>query len=194
MLKRRVAAISLISFGIAGALAPNLMLAQNTDPSARPSMAAAVRERTQARLEEAKLKVCQKREAAIQQRSTRLVTQATKMQEKFASIAQRVQAYYVDKSAPAGKTVADYDALITTIADKQSAVQAAATQAQTTAQSFACEGEDPKGQLKQFRADMQSVKRALKEYRTAVKDLIVAVRSVTGTDNRSTSPSPEVTP
>lgn len=151
------------------------------------------RQQVQNRLTEAKLKVCQAKENTIKKRTQQLTKLATTMQEKFEAIAGRVEEYYTSKVVPSGKTVANYDSLVADIQTKKGAVQTALTQAQSNAESFACSGDDPKGQLLQFREDMRAVKSALKDYRTSIKNLIVAVRSVTGATERtnpSASPKP----
>jgi len=153
------------------------------------------RQQVQNRLTEAKLKACQARENAIKRRTKQLVELATTMREKFDAIAGRVEKYYTSKVVPSGKTVANYDSLVADIQAKKGAVQTALTVAQGNAESFACTSDDPKGQLSQFREDMRAVKSALKDYRTSIKNLIVAVRSVTGTtkSNNPTSPKPTKT-
>ncbi len=135
------------------------------------------RNTAQTRLTEAKLRVCQAKEKAIKKRTQQLIKLATTMQEKFDAIAGRVEEYYTSKVVPSGKTVANYDSLVADIQTKKGAVQTALTTAQSNAGSFACDGNDPKGQLLQFREDMRAVKSALKDYRTSIKNLIVAVRS-----------------
>lgn len=147
----------------------------------------------QNRLTEAKLKTCQARENAITQRMTRLMELVTTMEGKFDAIAQRVEEYYSSKVVPSGKTVANHDALVIEIQTKKTLVQTALTTAQTNSTGFSCNGNDPKGLLTQFRIDMQAVKKALQDYRTSIRNLIVAVRSVTGTTERanpSVSPKP----
>jgi hypothetical protein len=67
------------------------------------------------------------------------------------------------------------------------------TTAQTNSTNFSCDGNDPKGLLTQFRTDMQTVKQALHDYRTSIKNLIVAVRSVTG-EIESATPSASLEP
>jgi hypothetical protein len=71
-------------------------------------------------------------------------------------------------------------------------VQAALTKTQNDADNFNCTG-NPKDQLMLFREDMQSVKKALKDYRTSIKNLIVAVHSVTGAQNSEHPVSPKPT-
>lgn len=149
--------------------------------------------RAQIRLTEAKLRACQAREDAIKKRATRLAQLAANMESRFDKHAQRVEEYYTSKVVPSGKTVANYDSLVADIQAKKTAVATALSTAQNDANNFSCEGTDPKGQLTQFRKDMQAVKRALKDYRTSIKNLIVAVRSVTGTTERENKGSPKPT-
>lgn len=145
------------------------------------------------RLTKAKLKVCQARESAITKRMPRLTQLVTTMESKFDAIAQRTEKYYTSKVVPSGKTVANYDALVADIQTKKTAVQTTLTTAQTNSTGFSCKGNDPKGLLTQFRTDMQTVKKALHDYRTSIKNLIVAVRSLTRENERvnpSVSPKP----
>lgn len=124
-------------------------------------------------------RACQAKENAIKKRVERLGKLAANMQEKFEAIAKRVEEYYTTKVVPSGKTVANHNSLMADIQTKKGAVQTALTQAQTDAASFTCTSDDPRGQMTQFKDDMKVVKSALKDYRTAIKNLIVAVRSVT---------------
>lgn len=148
----------------------------------------------QNRLSEAKLKACQARENAIKTRFERLNQLVTTMEEKFDAIAGRVKEYYTAKVVPSGKTVTNYDSLVADIAAKKAAVGTVLTKAQNDISGFSCDGSDPKAQMTAYRLDMQGVIQELKDYRTSIKDLIVAVRSVTGTTNRANpSESPEPT-
>lgn len=135
------------------------------------------KQKVQARLTEAKLKVCQTKENNIKKQAEQLTKLVGTMQEKFDSIAKRVEDYYVSKIIPSGKTAPNYDSLVSEIQNKKQATQTTLGKAQTDANSFSCSGNDPKGQMAQFKTDMQAVKAALKDYRTAIKNLIVAVRS-----------------
>lgn len=154
---------------------------------------AEVREEVKNRLTDARLKSCQAKEESIKNRLSHLNQLATNMQEKFDAIAERVKEYYTTKVVPSGKTVANYDTLVANVATKKTQVQTALTKAQDDVAGFSCDGEDPKGHLTTFRLDMQAVKGALKEYRTSIKNLIVAIRSVTG-ETKKASPTPTATP
>lgn len=143
-------------------------------PSARPSLPS----QATSNLEGAKLRACQARENAIKTRSTHLVQLVTSMESKFDAITKRVEDYYTSKVVPSGKTISNYNVLVSDIKTKKAAVQTVLTQAQNDASGFSCTGSDPRLKMTQFRDDMQAVKKALKDYRTSVKNLIVAVHSV----------------
>lgn len=143
----------------------------------------AARAQAQERLEATKLKVCQKKEAAIQKRSEQLVKMATNMQTKFTAIASRVKEYYADNVVGTDAELDNYDALLTTISDKQTAVNESLTKAQAEITEFTCDSGDPKAHLTNFKENMKATKAALKEYRTAIKDLIVAIRTAVAEDD-----------
>ena len=136
------------------------------------------------RLQDAKLKACQARENVIKNRSNSLGKLTDGMVNHFDQIVIRVEKYYTEKVVPSGKTVSNYDALLADIQTKKSAVSTALQKAKDDFKSFSCTEDDPKGVLTQFREDMQSVKQALKDYRTSIKNLIVAVHSVVGDENK----------
>jgi ABC-type transporter Mla subunit MlaD len=127
-----------------------------------------------------RMHACQAREASVKNRMTHLSQLATTMESKFDRHAQKVEDYYTNKVIPSGKTVANYNELVTAIQTQKTAVQNALATAQTDANSFSCTSGTAKEQVRQFREDMQAVKQALKAYRTSIKDLIVAVHSVGG--------------
>lgn len=140
------------------------------------------------------LRSCQSGEASIKKRTTSLVNLVENMESKFTSIAGRVENYYITKLVPAGKTVANYDTLVADIAVKKAAVSTLLTSAQNDVASFSCTSNDPKGDMAKFRVDMQNVKKALKDYRTSIKSLIVAVRTVNGEKVEEVSPTLTPTP
>lgn len=159
-------------------------LAQNKTPnphSQGASRSAAARQK----LDAVKLKVCLSKQDNILKRSEQLARNAANMEEKFDAKVQRVKDFYTFKVVPSGKTVANYDSLVSNIVVKKSAVQTALTKAQGDLAVFSCNGADPKGLMKSFQEDMKAVKLALKDYRTSIKDLIVGVHGVTGDENSS---------
>lgn len=143
-----------------------------------------------AKLDAKKLQVCQVKERNIKNRLDSLTKLVTNQEDKFSSMAARVENHYTTKSVPAGKVVANYDELVADIAAKKTAVDTALTTAKTDASNFSCTADDPKGLLTAFRKNMQSVKSALKDYRKSVRNLIVGLRSEKGSPTASPTPTP----
>ncbi|HTH72729.1 MAG TPA: hypothetical protein VL737_05205 [Candidatus Pristimantibacillus sp.] len=135
-------------------------------------------ENQQNRLDAVKEKVCENRKQHIASIMDRSITRANKQLDLFSTIATRVEAFYVNK----GKTLANYDELVTAVNNAKTKAQGDfdTLKGQTT---FDCNGSDPKGQVEAFKTALQSVNQDLKDYRTAVKNLIVGVKSVQGTES-----------
>jgi len=124
-----------------------------------------------------KQKTCLKKQAGINKRAQQLIKRTNLILTIFERHTTRVQDYYNDKLVPKGAVIENYEALLADIANKKAAVEVALATAKTDVAGFKCDSSNPKEQLKLFRADMTRVIRALKEYRTAVVNLIVAVRT-----------------
>ncbi len=180
--------ISLVSAGLI--FASSVLAANPYQYGNSASQGSTARQNAMAKLDDAKLKMCQGKENGIKQRSSHLTQLVTTMEENFDRIEKRVEDYYNSKVVPSGKTVSNYTSLVSDIQTNKAAVSTALTKAQADATAFSCSSDDPKGQLTQFRVDMQAVKEALKDYRTSIKNLIVAVHSVTGETNKSPEASP----
>jgi hypothetical protein len=151
--------------------------AQKATPSAKIKNKDKNREEHQNRLSEVKLKVCEKRESQIQKRSTKLVARAENIQNRFDRIAQKVDDFYIDKLVPAELEIDNYDLLLNNLENKRRDVAAAVGVAEDTAENFTCEGEDPKDHVKLFKADMKNVISALKDYKKAIINYLVTVRT-----------------
>lgn len=136
------------------------------------------------RLSEAKLKVCEERTEEITNTMARMNERGQKHLELFTTISERVQEFYVQK----GNTLDTYDSLVMAVDDAKVTAQSAVDATKAASEEFTCDGEDPKGTLEVRKANMEVQIAALKEYRTAIKNLIVGVKSVqtTPTVNQST--------
>ena len=129
----------------------------------------------QAHLAAAQLKACQNREAAINNIMSRIDTRAQNQLTLFNTIATRVEGFYTSK----GKTVSNYNQLVAAIASAKSQ----ATTDLSTMQggsTFTCTSNDPKGMVTAFQSSLKTEITDLQNYRTAVKNLIVAVASANG--------------
>ena len=136
-----------------------------------------------------KLRACQSKENSVQKRLGQLMRLSVKMLGKFDAITLRIENFYTTKVVPSGKTLPNYDALVADIAAKKTLVQTALTKAQTDSTNFSCTIDDPKGHLNRFRLEMQAVKKALHNYRTSIKNLIVAVHTLVGDTEESPEPN-----
>ncbi len=143
---------------------------------------------TQAGLAKGKLMACQNREVAIKNIISRIDTRAQNQIALFNTIATRVEALYVKE----GKTATNYTQLV-------DAVNAAKTQADTdfstlkTNSNFSCSSSNPKGMVSSFQSYLKMEISDLQNFRTAVKNLIVAVATANGvklsTQSQSSSSS-----
>lgn len=122
-------------------------------------------------------RACAAKESAIKIRMTQLTRLVVTMETTFDKIAERTKSYYTSKVLVSGKTVSNHDSLVNDIAVKKEAIQTALNQAKADISSFSCATSDPKTTLNQFNLNMKLVKDALKNYRTSVNNLIVAVKS-----------------
>ena len=110
-----------------------------------------------------------------------MIRHANRMVEVFDSIATRIQNYYLTRLVPQGKTLSNYNALVLDIQTNKNAIAPLLQAIQTDIANFKCDGNDPKGQLDQFKEDMHAVIAGLKAYKKSVRNLIVAVASIRGT-------------
>lgn len=136
-----------------------------------------------AKLETAKLKICQSRETEIKNTLARITDRNNKRLDTFDKIATRVEDFYITK----GKTLINYDQLVKAVDDKKVLVQDAILKVSSTTTTFTCGGDDPKGVVSEFKSADQAINNAMKEYKTAIKNLIVGVKSVQGTTTSETN-------
>lgn len=138
----------------------------------------ASRERSQhglRRLQGDKLRLCQQRREVVAGIMSRNVVRGQRHIELFDTIAGRTKAFYTAK----GRTVDNYDQLVAAVA---AARQAAADnlEAMRANTAFACDGDNPQAMAQAFAAGARTQAGYLKDYRQAVKNLIVAVKSAQG--------------
>lgn len=146
---------------------------------AEEAQVAAQEKRTelQTRLTEARLKACQSREKAITNLMTRLSDRGQRKITLFSTIASRTETFYTNK----GKSLSNYDALVADVNAKKATAQTAVDKTKATAKEFNCNSTDPKGIIATFKNNLKAQNDALKAYKTAVKNLIVGVKSVQST-------------
>jgi TolA-binding protein len=136
-----------------------------------------LRERVKTQREAAKTKLegqrkdkCEQRQSNINKIAGKSTTQSKKHLGTFQKIEERVKQFVTDKNL----TVENYDTLVANVDAKEAAAIAAVDVAAET--SFDCDTTDATNPGSVVKTLMQSQHSALKDYRTAIKDLIVAVK------------------
>jgi len=141
---------------------------------------------TKQRLEGAKLKACEAREKRISATMAQMTKRGENHIAVFTKISDRVKAFYEKK----GHTAEDYDMLVAEVDTKKASAEAAVASAQSVGDVFSCDSDNPKIASEQFREAHKAQVAALKEYRTAVKNLIVAVKSAQSQAENTESDTP----
>lgn len=133
------------------------------------------------KLDEAKQRVCKVHEQVIDSIMSRMSDRASKQLDTLNKIVERVEAFYAAK----GKVLSNYNALVADVNAKRIAAEAAVAKVTSANGTFSCTGDNPRGVASGFKTDAQAKNDALKAYKTAIKNLIVGVKSVQGTTERS---------
>jgi hypothetical protein len=131
------------------------------------------KEAAKQRLDDQRLKICLNREKTINNVMVRMSNRGAKHLEVFNKISERVQAFYKNK----GLNVANYETLVADIQAKKIAAEAAVAKTKASSVEFKCDGSDPKGAAQVFKDNLKAQNEALKAYKTAIRNLIVAVKS-----------------
>lgn len=131
---------------------------------------ATMKENVHEKLAAKRLEVCEKRQAKINDIASRGAAQNTKQLAVFQKIEAKVMQFATNKNI----TSETIDAALAVANEKEAAAVAAIEVAQST--TFDCTTTDGANPGSMIKHAMTSRHAALKEYRTAIKDLIVAVK------------------
>lgn len=123
-----------------------------------------------AKLADKRLRTCEKRQTVINKIFDKATERNLKQLAVFQKIEQRVKEFYVNKNL----TADGYDAAVAN-ADEKEAAAIAAIQASAET-NFDCSSTDASNPGAAIKEAMQARHSALKDYRTAVKDLILVVK------------------
>jgi len=165
----------------AGAISDNAQQNRQTIQDRREEIKVIVTQKKEAaanRLKENKLKSCQNRENAINNIMARITDRGTKQLTVFTDISDKVKTFYVDKSL----SLANYDDLVSNVGNAELLALEAINNTKTSIVDFKCDGNDPKGFANIFKNYAELQRLALKDYKTAVNNLIVAVKSAQAED------------
>lgn len=142
----------------------------------------AVKASHEARLTAVKLKVCENRQNGIKNTMSRIADRGQKQLNLFSTIATKTETFYANK----GKTLSTYDSLVAAVNDKKAVAQTTVDTVKADSANFNCDNTDPQGSIATFKTALKSEIQALKDYKTAVKNLIVGVKSVQSTEAPTT--------
>ena len=139
---------------------------------------------TREKLADKRLQACEKRQTKINQIFTRATEQNKKQLAVFQKIEENVKAFYVKKNL----TSEGYDAAVANADEKESSAVAAIEASTST--TFDCASTDAVKPGSAIKEAMTLRHAALKDYRTAIKDLILVVKKHNGQQN-GTEVNPE---
>ncbi len=155
-----------------GSLSANVSANSNSHASNNAAQASS---NGQTHLAAAQLRACQNRQNAVTNIINRINTRTQNQLTLFSTIALRVETFYTTKS----KTVSNYNQLVANIASAKTQANSDLAIMKNNS-SFNCSSVNPKGMVEAFQGYLKASIADLQNFRTAVKNLIVAVATANG--------------
>lgn len=116
--------------------------------------------------------------SSMKERAKTLAEAMERTVSKLNSLADTVNTYYTKTLVPAGKTIPEYDKMMTDMATKKSAIATLIATNKQAADGMSCGNGDLTTQIRTFSSNMQSLIDAVRQYTASVRTFIAAVRSV----------------
>lgn len=126
----------------------------------------------QNKLDDNRRKVCERRVEAIRNIARRVADRGESQLDLLDKISSRTQNFYTTKKL----SVPNYSQLVGSIAAKRAIVVADIHKVRTGT-NLDCSGDDPKAQGQVIKANIQTMQDDIHQYRTAVRNLVTAVRA-----------------
>jgi hypothetical protein len=143
----------------------------------KPVVAATAQARSEAvksaRLDAAKKRSCDNKERSIKQRSSNFVRHAENHLAVFDKISTRTQKFAEEKN----RKPANYDELVAAVDTAREQAVEDIESFKNSSQDFDCDGDNPRAAGRVLQEEAKLVRASLKEYRTAIRNLIVGVKS-----------------
>lgn len=133
---------------------------------------------------EQRQKACEQRKGSIDNRLSAYNKAANTKLTQFNTIFERVKKFKTDKALQ----VSNYDELVATATAKQTAATEAVAALKDLSGTVDCTTTDPAATVATIKTTTAAARTALKDYRTAIKNIVVALAQVNKTSN-STSTS-----
>lgn len=141
------------------------------------------------RASEFKQNACETHVKVINLRQKNIIAHAERIQNRLTKLTNAVKAYYTEKLVPQGKTVANYDSLVSDVTAKEALLVAALEKVKADTNGLTCEKNQTKTQFAAFRTDAQALFKTFKNYRQSVLQLMQAVRKTAGTTEEGNASS-----
>lgn len=142
-----------------------------------------IREAVETRLSEAKLKICKRHEASINNVISRVSDRDQKRQNLFNATVEKIQAFYTNKNL----SIANYDVLLSDLESKKLQSRLTIDAMNNTKVTFECNNNDPKGIVSSFKNNHSATAVELNNYKESVKAFLKVVKTaaaVTTGDNQ----------
>ena len=134
---------------------------------------------------EQRQKACEQRKVSINNRITAYNNAANTKLTQFNTIFERVKKFKTDKALK----VTNYDQLVATATEKQTAATEAVAALKDLSADFDCTSTDPAATVASIKTATADARTALKDYRTAIKNIVVALAQVNKTSNSTSTDS-----
>lgn len=126
---------------------------------------------------EARLRICQAKEAGLRNRQTRMLNLAGQSLDNLQTKLDRVVGFYTDKIVPKGITIANFGSLLDKAGMEKQEALGQLSQARLMSNNFSCQSDDPLSQVNEFGRQMNKVNQSIKDYRYAIINLTTAVKN-----------------
>ncbi len=125
------------------------------------------------KLEANKLRICEKRQGQITSIMQNIAKRGVAQVAVFDKIADRTKEFYATK----GYYISEFTTLASEVDAKYDAALVASNETVALSETWTCSMDDPKGNITALREAKTAEVAALKEYKTSIRNLIVAVKS-----------------
>lgn len=134
---------------------------------------------------EARQKSCQARQTEINKRVNNYAAAAQRHLGVFEDLLAKVQNFYTTRKL----NVTNYDTLLATAQSKQADAQKAVDALKALDVSIDCTSSDPAQSVAAVKTAVTNARTALQAYRTAIKDLVVALKGASTADHTTSTTS-----
>ncbi len=117
----------------------------------------------------------------IKKRDSQMYNLSNNIINRFSVITSNVESYYNRTVIPKGIVIINYSSLLNTVLNAQDTAQGQLNQFNLDYANFSCTSANPQAQVLAFNSDMKIEINDLNLYKTAVVNLLFAVKSAVGT-------------